>query len=88
MPAYPWLIDQELDNSDLVAKMKAMQTLGVPYTDEQVNNAVQDALNQADVIVADLAKNQVDVKSDREIIALIAYLQRLGTDIKATTTDK
>jgi len=88
MPAYPWMIEQELDNSDLVAKMKAMQTLGVPYTDEQVNNAVQDALNQADVIVADLAKNQVDVKSDREIIALIAYLQRLGTDIKATTTDK
>lgn len=88
MPAYPWLIDQELDNSDLVAKMKAMQTLGVPYTDEQVNNAVQDAMSQADVIVADLSKNQVDVKSDREIIALIAYLQRLGTDIKATTTDK
>ena len=88
MPAYPWLIEQELDNSTLEGKMRVMQSLGVPYTDVQINNAVQDAMKQADAIAADLAKNQVDVKSDREIIAMIAYLQRLGTDIKAKSTDK
>ena len=83
MPAYPWLIDQKLDNDLLKGKMNAMKILGVPYTNEQVENAVADAEKQAEEIAKDLAANQVDVKSDREIIAMIAYLQRLGTDIKA-----
>lgn len=83
MPAYPWLIEQELDNSSLVAKMEAMKKLGVPYTDAEIQNSVQDLEAQAKAIADDLANNQVEVKSDREIIALIAYLQRLGTDIKA-----
>ncbi|HMR19083.1 MAG TPA: cytochrome-c oxidase, cbb3-type subunit I [Sphingobacterium sp.] len=83
MPAYPWLIDQQLDNSTLKAKMNAMRILGVPYTNEQVENALADAKKQAEEIVRDLAANQVEVRSDREIIAMIAYLQRLGTDIKA-----
>lgn len=83
MPAYPWLIDQPLDNSTLVAKMNAMRILGVPYSNEDVENAVANAEKQADLIVKDLASNQTNVKADREIIALIAYLQRLGTDIKA-----
>lgn len=83
MPAYPWLIDQKLDNSTLKGKMNAMKILGVPYTNEQVENAVADAEKQAEEIAKDLAANQVEVKSDREIIAMIAYLQRLGTDIKA-----
>ncbi len=86
MPAYPWLIDQELDNSSLVAKMEAMKTLGVPYTDAEVQGALQDLEAQAQAIAQDLANNQVEVKSDREIIAMIAYLQRLGTDIKANNS--
>lgn len=86
MPAYPWLIDQELDNSSLVAKMEAMKTLGVPYTDAEVQGALQDLEAQAQAITQDLANNQVEVKSDREIIAMIAYLQRLGTDIKANNS--
>ncbi len=83
MPAYPWLIDQQLDNSSLKAKMNAMRILGVPYSNGDVEHAVADAEKQADEITRDLASNQVQVQSDREIIALIAYLQRLGTDIKA-----
>jgi cytochrome c oxidase cbb3-type subunit I/II len=83
MPQYPWLIDQQLDNSTLKAKMNAMRVLGVPYTNEQVENSLADLGKQAEGITKDLAANQVEVKSDREIIALIAYLQRLGTDIKA-----
>ena len=83
MPAYPWLIDQQLDNSTLVAKMNAMRILGVPYSNEDVENAVAAAEKQAEEIAKDLSANQVDVKSDKEIIAMIAYLQRLGTDIKA-----
>lgn len=84
MPPYPWLIDQTLDNSTLVAKMNTMRILGVPYSNEQVNNAVADAEKQANEITKNLADNKVIVKADKEIIALIAYLQRLGTDIKAS----
>ena len=60
-----------------------MRTLGVPYEPgyEQVANAALD--KQAKAIAADLKQNNIKVKSDREIIAIIAYLQRLGTDIKA-----
>ena len=92
MPAYPWLIDQQLDNSSLKAKMNAMRVLGVPYSNEDVENALNDVARQAGEITKDLAANQVEVQSDREIVALIAYLQRLGTDIKAepktATTDE
>ena len=88
MPAYPWLMEQELDNSTLAAKMQAMKKLGVPYTDAQINSALEDVHVQATAISKDLAANQVEVKSDREIVALIAYLQRLGTDIKASSKEK
>lgn len=88
MPAYPWLIDQELDNVLLQDKMRAMQILGVPYSNEDVNQAVESLKQQAQEIVDELATNQVEVRSDREIIALIAYLQRLGKDIKAVESTK
>lgn len=83
MPTYPWLIDQELDNSLLTAKLEAMKTLGVPYTEQEIAGAQAALDKQAQEIAADLKKNQVNVLPDREIIAMIAYLQRLGTDIKA-----
>ncbi|MGJ1263826.1 cytochrome-c oxidase, cbb3-type subunit I [Sphingobacterium spiritivorum] len=83
MPTYPWLIDQKLDNSIIKEKMNAMRVLGVPYSDKDIENAHADIAKQAEAIARDLAANQVKVGSDREIIAIIAYLQRLGTDIKA-----
>ncbi|MCY4780708.1 cytochrome-c oxidase, cbb3-type subunit I [Sphingobacterium sp. UT-1RO-CII-1] len=83
MPAYPWLIEQQIDYTLLVDKMKAMRMLGVPYSDAEIQNAVADAEKQAAEITKDLTDNQVSVTSDREIIAMIAYLQRLGVDIKA-----
>ncbi len=86
MPSYPWLISQKLDASMTAAKIRAMQTLGVPYREnfDQVANAK--LKEQAAIIAADLKQNNINVKSDREIIALIAYLQRMGTDIKANKT--
>ncbi len=84
MPAYPWLIDQELDITTTQKKIAAMRTLGVPYPAEYDQKANEDLKRQAEEITADLAANQVKVGSDREIIAMIAYLQRLGTDIKVT----
>jgi len=83
MPPYEWLSVQALDTTSTVAKINAMRTLGVPYAEGYEHQANQDLDAQAKEIAADLRKNNIKVKSDAEIIALIAYLQRLGTDIKA-----
>ncbi|PPL04248.1 cytochrome-c oxidase, cbb3-type subunit I [Parapedobacter indicus] len=81
MPPYPWLIEQRLDTAATKAKLNAMRLLGVPYTDADINAANADLREQAEGIATDLSQQGVDVRADREIIALIAYLQRLGTDI-------
>jgi len=81
MPPYPWLIEQPLDTATTKAKLNAMRLLGVPYTDAAINTANTDLREQAESIAAELGQQGVDVRADREIIALIAYLQRLGTDI-------
>ncbi|WP_353181652.1 cytochrome-c oxidase, cbb3-type subunit I [Parapedobacter lycopersici] len=83
MPAYPWLIEQTLDISTTAAKLNAMRLLGVPYSDEYVSAALDDLKRQAQAIADDLAENDVQIRPDTEIVAMIAYLQRLGTDIKA-----
>ncbi|MFB9096468.1 MULTISPECIES: cytochrome-c oxidase, cbb3-type subunit I [Flavobacterium] len=97
MPGYKWIIRNKLDTSATQDKMRAMQTLGVPYTDLEVKTAMDSIAKQAAKIEVNLLKNK-DIKKtfdelkatkgsdfvparDREIVALIAYLQRLGTDI-------
>ncbi len=85
MPPYPWLIEDELDTSTLEKKITVMQTLGVPYPPGYDNRARTDLEKQAETIAAKLKESGIAVGSDREIIALIAYLQRLGTDIKGNT---
>jgi cytochrome c oxidase cbb3-type subunit I/II len=82
MPAYPWLFTDKLDTNQTGAKIRAMITLGVPYDAGYDKTANADVMKQADAIAANLAKDKITVKSDKEIIALIAYLQRVGTDIK------
>jgi len=90
MPSYSWLIKDNLDISHTVDKMKAMVTLGVPYTQFQIDKALYLLKNQAQKIENNLEQDpefkkdygNSDIK-DKEIVALIAYLQRLGTDIKA-----
>jgi cytochrome c oxidase cbb3-type subunit I/II len=81
MPPYPWLIEDQLNVSNLEAKISAMRKLGVPYQDGYEQIALEELEYQAMEIADDIAANGVEVSSDREIIALIAYLQRLGTDI-------
>lgn len=88
MPAYDWLIEQELDISTTPAKIKAMRTLGVPYPEGYEDKAIDDLLKQANAIVADLKENQVEVLPTSEIVAITAYLQRLGTDIKVTAENE
>ncbi len=82
MPRYPWLFEQEWDKELIAAKIEAMQTLGVPYAEGYADQALADAEKQAAEIVADLSSQGVQAVADWEIVALIAYLQRMGTDIK------
>jgi cytochrome c oxidase cbb3-type subunit I/II len=81
MPAYPWLYTQNTDESIVDAKIRAMQRLGVPYPKDYDKQAVADMRAQAGGIAGDLQKQNAPAESDKEIIAVIAYLQRLGTDI-------
>ncbi len=88
MPAFPWLLTQNLDTTTTAAKIKAMRTLGVPYPLGYEYTANEDLAKQAGTITADLIKSGVPAESNKEIIALIAYLQRLGTDIKVNQQAK
>lgn len=84
MPNYPWLIDRKLDTSYTLRKLEVLKTLGTPYPDGYEEVALQELRDQAAGIAASLRAEGVedaDLES-REIVALIAYLQRLGTDIK------
>ena len=81
MPNYAWLLEQTLNTSQTQDKLSAMKKLGVPYSNQEVNDAVKDLNTQAKAIQANLAAEKIKVSQDKEIIALIAYLQRLGTDI-------
>ncbi len=78
MPRYSWLLEKKVDYYSLRKKLSVLRMLGVPYTDNQVAEADRWAEAQADQIVADLKNEGVEIKRDRQIIALIAYLQSLG----------
>ena len=83
MPRYQWLFENDIDMDITEAKIKAMQTLGVPYEKGYEKVANEDLMKQAEAIVADLKKDKVKAMPNKEIIAVIAYLQRLGKDISA-----
>ena len=82
MPPYPWLFEKNIDVESTEDKISVMRRLGVPYPEGYEERAVADMKLQAEEIAGNLLESGIQVSSDKEIIALIAYLQRLGTDIK------
>ena len=86
MPRYPWLLTNNLDTTTTAAKINALRAVGVPYENGYENYANQDLMKQANDVTKDLMNSGVPAEPDKEIIALIAYLQRLGTDIKVNQT--
>lgn len=84
MPKYAWLITNDLNTRYVPGKIKGLRTLGTPYPEGFEDEAVADLQAQADVVAASLRKDGIEQEGleNKEIIALIAYLQRLGTDIK------
>jgi cytochrome c oxidase cbb3-type subunit I/II len=83
MPAYPWLAKKNIDVASTPAKIKAMRSLGVPYPAGFESSAIDDLNKQANRIASGLRNAGIQVEDQKEIIALIAYLQRLGTDVGA-----
>lgn len=84
MPPFPWLINNDLDYSSISKKISVMMTLGVPYPEGFENQAKDHLLKQANEIAQGLRNEGIDVADTKEVIALIAYIQRLGTDIHKT----
>lgn len=83
MPAYQWLLTDNLDISTTPRKIRVMQYLGVPYPEGYDKIANEDLMKQAQGIVDDLRSQGIQTAPEKEIIALIAYLQRLGKDVHA-----
>jgi cytochrome c oxidase cbb3-type subunit I/II len=95
MPRYPWLHTDVIDESMTPAKIRAMITLGVPYPEGYDQLAVEDMRKQAATIYDDLKLSESSLllgenglQPNQEIIALIAYLQKLGRDIEVSNTTK
>lgn len=89
MPNYDWLASSKTNFKHLKKKMRVMQAVGVPYTDEEVERAYDSANAQAKEITQELVEAGVPAEvEDKEIIALIAYLQRLGVDTKEVKNEE
>jgi cytochrome c oxidase cbb3-type subunit I/II len=88
MPPYPWLLTDELDFGEVPGHVRAMATLGAPYTEEELGRSEELARRQAEEIAAEIAAaGGPEGLEDRKIVALIAYLQRLGTDIMSAPAE-
>ncbi|MEZ5015122.1 MAG: cytochrome-c oxidase, cbb3-type subunit I [Chitinophagales bacterium] len=93
MPPYPWLHKNALDTSTTAAKIRVMQKLGVPYPEGYDQIANKDLMFQAEKIADELQKADIESMSEvplsnTEVVALIAYLQRLGKDINTATLNE
>lgn len=86
MPAYPWLFEQTIDQDLTARKISALRKIGVPYPEEYENIANEDLDKQATEIMENLKADGIETMKEAEIVALIAYLQRLGKDIKGNKT--
>jgi len=89
MPKYTWFITNDLDASNIQGKMKGLRAVGVPYTDAEIAGAPAALKAQAMVIKNEISSGSNTYKDyadknieNKEVVAIIAYLQRLGTDIK------
>jgi cytochrome c oxidase cbb3-type subunit I/II len=95
MPRYPWLFENKIDMTSVEPKLNAMVTLGVPYTADYIANSKADLENQAKEIYDNLKveekgllTGEEGLQPNHEIIAVIAYLQRLGHDIEVENTQQ
>lgn len=96
MPPYKWMITDDLNTSDLKSKIKALRAVGVPYPEGYEDQAEEDLKRQAKDIAENLMQDKkvqqiaamegISNLENKEIIAMIAYMQRLGRDISGDTS--
>jgi cytochrome c oxidase cbb3-type subunit I/II len=86
MPPYAHLVSEQLDLTRTVDKVAAMKAIGVPYTQNDIATAELDARAQGEAISKDLKANGFDAPADSRLVALIAYLQRIGKPQPAPIT--
>ena len=85
MPAYPWLLTKPLNFDDIPARMNAMRMLGVPYSQTHIGSGVEQAKTQAAQIAAKIEQEKgPGGLADKQVVALIAYVDRLGKDLFKT----
>jgi cytochrome c oxidase cbb3-type subunit I/II len=81
MPPYSWLLTRDLDTTTTAKKIRVMQTLGVPYPENFDLIANDDLMKQAQEIAGGLRRDGFEIADNKEVIAIIAFIQRLGKDI-------
>ncbi len=85
MPAYPWLLHDVTEFDTAGPRVAAMTTLGAPYSNAERNDAAELARKQAEDLFQRLVAEDATYASsglaDKSVMALVAYLLRLGTDI-------
>lgn len=86
MPNYAWFAKKDINLEMTPNKIRAMQTLGVPYPEGYDEVAVDDLMIQAEAIVADLKNSGLDIEPTKQMVAIIAYLHKLGRDIDPAST--
>jgi cytochrome c oxidase cbb3-type subunit 2 len=99
MPGYPWLAANKLDPEKIAGNLKALQAIGVPYSDEMIASAGADVKAQvapdskeAKALLARYPKARIgnfdgNAENLTELDAMIAYLQMLGTLVDFTSFD-
>jgi cytochrome c oxidase cbb3-type subunit I/II len=78
MPPYKFLATSSVDLEKTRFKMRGLSKVGVPYTQADIDGSVENSREQGKAIAEDLKANGVTVAADSEMVALVAYLQRLG----------
>ena len=87
MPNYAWFGKKDINLDMIPAKIRAMQTLGVPYPEGFDEKAVEDLMLQAEQIVNDLKNSNIDIEPTKQMVAMIAYMHKLGRDIAPPPTE-
>jgi cytochrome c oxidase cbb3-type subunit I/II len=86
MPPFPALATDKVDSSRTASKLSALRAIGVPYESKDIDSAQTDEMAQATEIASNLRQDGANVDPQSEIVALIAYLQRLGVHPQPPST--
>jgi cytochrome c oxidase cbb3-type subunit I/II len=88
MPTYAHMMNRQISTNMMMARMEVQRKVGVPYTDEDIKAAGPNILSQGTLIADDLMTQGVPIDPQSEMVAIIAYLQRLGRGPQPITAEE